>query len=222
MYMTKFDPKFLAEKTWDLYQTHGVPFEVSFEILEENGLKLDHDLLNQLIESHQKQSQNITAGQFKAGVGEITNKTKALHTLTHLLHKALKEKYGDRVNQIGSSITNEKARFDISIPASEILDSDINEIQNSLNQQIKQNLKMYPKEYPLSEANKLGAIGLFGEKYGEIVTIYTLEDEQGKIYSREFCSGPHIENTAIIKEFKILKKKSIGSGQTRIEFDVIL
>jgi alanyl-tRNA synthetase len=218
---SELTPDFLAEKTWDLYQTFGVPIEVSEDILASKGLKLNQDLLQELIESHQKNSKSESAVQFKSGVASGGDKTKALHTLTHVLHQVLRDTFGIDVRQIGSAITDQKARFDSTIEASKITSEKIAELEIKVNEIISKKLKMEKIETTPENARDLGAIGLFGEKYGEIVSIYTLQDENGTVYSREFCGGPHVKNTDQIGKFVILKKKSIGNGQTRLEFDLI-
>lgn len=212
----------LSEKIWDLYQTHGVPLEASFDILTEKDLNWDQTYLDNLIKKHQETSQSIQKGDFKAGVGIATPKTKALHTTTHLLHRILKDLLGDEIHQIGSNITENKAKFDINVSSDKINQELILEIESRVNQLIKKNLDMVSIETTPKEARKMGAIGLFGEKYGDRVKVYTLMDKHGNVYSREFCSGPHTENTSNIESFEVIKKKSIGNGQTRIEFNVIL
>ncbi len=215
-----FDKKFLSHKIWDLYQTHGVPIEVSSDILEKNNLDYDYDYLEQLIEDHQKLSQTSSKGQFKSGLGQHNSKTKRLHTTTHILHKVLRDKFGENLRQMGSSITSEKARFDFSLE-NRIEENELLEIEKQVQTIIDKNLAMTMVETSSSEARNMNAIGLFGEKYGDLVTVYTLADKDGNVYSREFCGGPHIENSSEIGKFKILKQKSIGSGLKRLEFDVV-
>ncbi|MEI6729482.1 MAG: hypothetical protein WCK98_07635 [bacterium] len=217
--MSTHTPQQLAEKTWDLYQTHGVPLEVSEDILEARGLELDKDYLEKLITEHQTLSRSTSAGQFKSGLGQDTNKTRALHTSTHILHKVLRDLLGDGVKQMGSAITDEKARFDFSFDR-RLEDAEIAQIQEKAQAIIDLKLNMNKREMPQLEAKESGAIGLFGEKYGDIVSVYSLEDDQGNLFSREFCGGPHITNTSEIGKFKILKQKSVGQGVKRIEFDV--
>ncbi len=212
-------PQFLAEKTWDLYQTFGVPIEISEDILESHGLKLDSELLNSLISEHQKLSQTTSAGQFKSGLDQDSEKTRKLHTSTHILHSVLRDTFGTDVKQKGSAITNEKARFDFTLTNS-LSTEEINSIQDKVQAIIDRHLEMEKLEMKQEEAAKLGAIGLFGEKYGDIVSIYTLKDGQGTVYSREFCGGPHISNSKEIGKFVILKQKSIGQGLKRLEFTV--
>lgn len=212
-------PQELAQKTWDLYQSHGVPIEVSEDILAQHGLEMDKSTLDNLIEQHQKKSQEASAGQFKSGLGGDTAKTRRLHTVTHILHAKLREMFGEDVKQMGSAITDEKARFDFSF--SRALDeTEINELTDKIQTVINKHLAMEKAEMSPEDAKKLGAIGLFGEKYGDIVSVYTLQDTDGEVYSREFCGGPHIKNTEEIGSFKVLKQKSVGQGVRRIEYDV--
>jgi len=210
----------LAEKTWDLYQTHGVPFEVSQTILEKAGEKIDSDLLNQRIEEHQKQSQESSSGQFKSGLGDENQKTTRLHTTTHLLHQVLREMFGTDVRQMGSAITSQKARFDFT-KEEKLSDAEIIEVQQKVQNLIDKNLEMVKIETTEAEARKMGAIGLFGEKYGEKVTVYKLTDKNGLVSSQEFCGGPHVQNTSEIGKLIITKQKSIGKGLKRLEYDVV-
>lgn len=217
--MTSITPQFLAQKTWDLYQTHGVPIEVSKDIIEKHGLTLDNVELNKLIQDHQKLSQNTSGAQFKSGLGEDTEKTRKLHTTTHILHKVLRDLYGNSVHQTGSAITAEKARFDFSLDK-KLDESDLEKITQDVQNIINLNLDMVKNETTEKEAREMGAIGLFGEKYGENVSVYKLVDKDGKIYSLEFCGGPHIKQSKEIGIFKIIKQKSVGQGLRRLEFDV--
>lgn len=218
--MSQLTPQFLAQKAWDLYQTHGVPFEVSEDILEQNGLKLDQDFLNKLIEEHQSLSRTTSAGQFKSGLGEQTGKTKKLHTATHILHGVLRKFFGEETKQMGSAITNEKARFDFSLDRG-ITPEELDQIEAEVQKMVDLKLQMNKIETTEKEAREMGAIGLFGEKYGDKVSVYSLQDATGKVYSREFCGGPHVGNSSEIGKFKILKQKSVGQGIRRLEFDVM-
>ena len=220
MTTTELTPIFLAHKTWDLYQTHGVPIEVSEDILRAKGLQIDSNELNTLINEHQKLSQTTSTGQFKSGLGGDTQKTRKLHTTTHILHYVLRHLFGNDVKQTGSAITDEKARFDFSLDK-KLENNDLENIQTEVQRIIDMHLNMQVHEMSPTEATGLGAIGLFGEKYGDKVTVYSLADTQGEVYSREFCAGPHIVNTSEIGQFKIIKQKSIGQALRRVEFDVV-
>ena len=211
--------KHLALKTWDLYQTHGVPIEVSLDVLEENTLTLDQKELDRLIEEHQKLSQTTSAGQFKSGLGEQNETTTRLHTATHLLHQVLREVLGDHVEQRGSAITSEKARFDFTANE-KINDEQMQEIKTKVQNLIDLSLNVQKAQMSQDEARKLGAIGLFGEKYGETVTVYTVQNQDGEVFSREFCGGPHVQNTKEIGKFEIIKQESLGSGLRRLSFMV--
>lgn len=215
----ELSPTFLAEKTWNLYQTFGVPIEISEDILEQNNLKLDSELLNSLISEHQKLSQTTSTGQFKSGLDGDTDKTRKLHTVTHILHSVLRQVFGDEVKQKGSAITNEKARFDFTL-VDALTPEKIQQLEGMVQAIIDKKLHMEKTDMQQEEARKLGAIGLFGEKYGDIVSVYSLKDNDHTIYSSEFCGGPHVQNTLEIGKFSVLKQKSIGQGLKRIEFGV--
>ena len=219
MSQNNLDPQWLAKKTFDLYQSHGVPIEISEYLIEQEGLVLDIDYLQNLIESHQKLSQASSTAQFKSGLGSTTDSAIAMHTATHILHSVLRDLFGSQLHQMGSAILEDKARFDININSTQLTPEVITQIEEDVQLIINKNLNMVSIETTPEKAKELGAIGLFGEKYSNKVTIYTLGDED-KIYSREFCGGPHIKNTNQIGKFKILKKKSIGNNLTRIDFEV--
>lgn len=212
------NPDALTHFAWDLYQSHGVPFEVSLEEAEIAGLQIDEHQLNNLIEEHQQKSATVSAGQFKSGLGGDTQRTRRLHTATHLLHSVLRSLYGTQVRQIGSAITNEKARFDVTLEE-EISDNDILRISQGVQNLIEKDAEVMKEEMTESDARKLGAIGLFGEKYPDVVSIYTIT-QGNTVFSREFCGGPHVRNTQEIGKFSILHIKSIGQGRKRIEFNV--
>lgn len=211
-------PQFLSQKVWDLYQTNGVPIEVSLGILEEKNLKIDEELLANYIKKHQEMSQSQT-GQFKSGLGIDSSKTRSLHTTTHILHTILRTLFGTQVAQKGSNITEQKARFDFSLDK-KLEKSDLDKITSEVQKIIDQKLEMTKTEMTENEARELGAIGLFGEKYGNIVSVYTLASGDF-VFSREFCGGPHITNTGELGKFTIIKQKSIGQNLRRIEFDLV-
>jgi len=214
-------PEFLAQKTWDLYQTHGVPIEVSEDILEKSGYQLDKQALDKLVEEHQNLSRSTSAGQFKSGLGGDSEKTRKLHTSTHILHTALRNIFGENLKQMGSAITDEKARFDFALDR-RITDEEVEIIRLEIQNIIDEDYTMSKVEMSEKEARELGAIGLFGEKYGDKVTVYTLAQKNHPevVFSREFCGGPHVEHTGEIGKFVIIKQKSVGQGVKRLEFTV--
>jgi alanyl-tRNA synthetase len=220
----RLDKKNIEENVWNLYQSHGVPLELSESILEANGFSVNNTKLLNFIEKHQEISNTIEKGDFKSGLISDSPKTVAMHTVTHIIHSILRELYGngvgDEVRQMGSSITDQKARFDFSCSDKILLNPE--DISCKVNEVVNKNLIMSMEETTPEKAKLEGAIGLFGEKYGSKVTVYTLSDQTGKVYSKEFCTGPHIDNTKNISKVNILKVKSLGAGVKRIEFDIEL
>ncbi len=220
----KNNSTFKIEKTaaiaWDLYQSEGVPFEVSQDVCEKNDLAFDFNLVEKLQIQHQDLSRTTSSGQFKSGLGQNTNKTTRLHTATHILHQVLRDIYGEEVQQKGSAITDQKARFDFTLNH-KIESQDLDVVRLKVQKIIDSNLKMQNIQTTEMQARAMGAIGLFGEKYGEQVSVYILVDSFNKTFSREFCGGPHVTNTSEIGKFIILKEKSVSAGIRRLEFDIV-
>jgi alanyl-tRNA synthetase len=137
--------------------------------------------------------------------------TMANHTATHLLHKALREVLGDHVQQAGSAVRPDKLRFDFTHPRA-LTAEERGEVERRVNEKVFENLPVRTFETPIEEARKLGAMMLFGEKYGDVVRVVEIDD-----YSRELCGGTHVRSTAEIGPFVLLSEGSVGSGARRIE-----
>ncbi|HEY6149191.1 MAG TPA: alanine--tRNA ligase [Gaiellaceae bacterium] len=137
--------------------------------------------------------------------------TMANHTATHLLHKALQEVLGEHAKQAGSAVRPDKLRFDFAHPQA-LSSEERAEVERRVNEKVFANLPVRAFIVPLDEARKLGAMMLFGEKYGDEVRLVEIAG-----YSRELCGGTHVRATAEIGPFAILSESSIGSGTRRIE-----
>jgi alanyl-tRNA synthetase len=137
--------------------------------------------------------------------------TTANHTATHLLHKVLQEVLGDHVRQAGSAVRPDKLRFDFTHPAA-LTEEEQDAVERKVNERVFANLPVRIYETPLEEARTLGAMMLFGEKYGEVVRVVDVDG-----WSLELCGGTHVRSTAEIGPFVILSEKAVGAGSRRIE-----
>jgi alanyl-tRNA synthetase len=137
--------------------------------------------------------------------------TMANHTATHLLHSALREVLGEHVKQAGSSVRPEKLRFDFTHQRP-LTAEERERVERLVNEKIFENHAVHVFETPIEEASRLGAMMLFGEKYGDVVRVVEIDD-----WSRELCGGTHVSTTAEVGPFAILSESSVGSGARRIE-----
>ena len=194
-----------------LYDTYGFPPEVTKELAQENGFKVDLKEFEELFKIHQEKSRQGAEHKFKGGLADQNEKTIAYHTATHLLHQALRTVLGDHVKQSGSNITEERLRFDFTHPQ-KMTKEEIQKVEDLVNEQIQRNLDVTCEEMSYEDAKKSGAIGLFTDKYGDKVKVYTIGD-----FSKEICGGPHVSNTKGMGTFKIKKEESSSSGIRRIK-----
>ncbi|MFW6290716.1 MAG: alanine--tRNA ligase [Spirochaetota bacterium] len=194
-----------------LYDTYGFPIEITEELAREHDMSVDREGFEEAFRKHQEKSKADSAGSFKGGLADHTEMTTRLHTATHLLHKALREVLGGHVAQKGSNITGERLRFDFSHPEKMSAD-EIKQVEEIVNRQIERDLPVEFTEMTLEEARDSGAIALFGDKYDEIVKVYSIGD-----FSREVCGGPHVDHTAELGRFRIVKEQSSSQGVRRIK-----
>jgi len=194
-----------------LFDTYGFPIELTLELANEKGLKVDIEGFKEKFKEHQEKSRTASAGKFKGGLagnGEIETK---YHTATHLLNAALKIIVSPDCHQKGSNITSERMRFDFSCDH-KLTDEEKNKTEELVNNWIKEGLDVTIKEMKKEDALKSGAECMFIEKYPDIVTVYSI----GNI-SKELCGGPHVKNTREIGEFKIIKEEASSAGVRRIK-----
>lgn len=205
---------------FNLYQTYGFPWELSVELAKERGQIVNRQEFEAEFKKHQETSRTSSAGVFKGGLADHTAEVVKLHTATHLMNAALRKVLGGHVWQKGSHITHERTRFDFTHPE-KMTEEQKKQVEDLVNTWISQDLSVKREIMPLAEARKLNAIGVFGEKYAEMVSIYTIYNPRtGEVISREFCGGPHVEHTGVIGRFKILKEEGIAAGIRRIKATV--
>ncbi len=209
--ITKNKKTISGKDAFMLYQSYGFPIELTEEIAREKGIKINKVGFGQELKKHQKLSQTASAGTFKSGLADHSEKTIRLHTATHLLNQALRAFLGPEVKQRGSNITPERLRFDFSFPR-KLTENEIKDAEDMVNKKIKEGLKVTREEMPLKEALSMGAEAEFGSKYPEIVSVYFIGD-----FSKEICTGPHVKNTKEIGKFKIIKEEAIAAGIRRIK-----
>ena len=200
-----------GKNAFNLYETYGFPIELTVEMAAEKGFTVDMEGYQKAFEKHQELSRQGAEHKFKGGLADHSDETARLHTATHMLHKALRIVLGDHVAQKGSNITAERLRFDFSHP-DKMTPEQIAEVQRIVNEQIQRELPVICEEMTVDEARAAGAIGLFGDKYGERVKVYSIGD-----YSKEICGGPHAQNSKDLGEFIIQKEESSSRGVRRIK-----
>jgi alanyl-tRNA synthetase len=211
-----------GEVIFKLYDTYGFPVELSVEEAFKNGLEVPENWRHEFdhhMQAQRERSRTATKGEFKGGLADHSEITTKYHTATHLMYKALRQVLGDHVIQRGSNITAERLRFDFSHPE-KVTPEQIKQVEDIVNEQIQKDLKVFWKEYPTKGAFEKGAMGAFGDKYGDTVKVYQM-GEGDDTFSFEICGGPHVEHTGTLAEggktFKILKEEASSAGVRRIK-----
>lgn len=194
-----------------LYDTFGFPLELTIEMAKEIGYNVDEEGYHKAFLEHQEKSRTAAAGTFKGGLSDTSDNTARLHTATHLLLAALQTLFDPNIIQKGSNITPERLRFDFNFPR-KMLPEELKQLEDFVNDAIKKEIDVTCEEMTLDQARASGAKGIFANKYGDKVKVYTI----GNV-SKEICGGPHANNTRELKSFKIIKEESSSSGVRRIK-----
>ena len=202
-------------QAFNLYQTYGFPLEITKELAVERKQTVNENEFLEELEKHQNLSRTASAGMFKGGLADASEATIKYHTAAHLLLAALRKILGEQVIQKGSNITAERMRFDFA-HKEKMTDEEKKQVEDLVNQAIKDNLTVFCEEMTLDQARAKGAHGIFDAKYGEKVKIYTIGDDNN-YFSKEICGGPHVEQTGSLGHFKIQKEESSSSGVRRIK-----
>ena len=222
------DGDLTGEEVFTLYDTYGFPVELSTEEAGVQGIALTKNWREQFeakMAEQRARSQTAAKGTFKGGLGGHTMQHKRYHTGTHLLQSALREIFGPELRQHGSNITEERLRFDFNLDR-KMTPEEIKRAEDLVNQWIVEDHPVKFTEYPTQQALDMGAIGPFGERYGETVKVYQMGKDDN-IVSLEICGGPHVDHTGQLaqdddgtpngKRYKILKEEASSAGIRRIK-----
>jgi len=201
---------------FQLFSSFGFPIDLIVEMARERGLSVAVGDFEAEMKKHQEISRAGADKKFKGGLGDTSEMSVRYHTATHLLHQALREVLGEHVSQKGSNITIERLRFDFTHPQ-KMTDEEKKKVEDIVNKKIQAKLPVNRIELPKAEAEKSGASHFFGDKYGDIVSVYFIGDSLDSAYSKEFCGGPHIKNTSELGHFKIQKEEAVSAGVRRIK-----
>ena len=199
-----------------LFTSYGFPFELTKELAQEKGITVDEEAFWTQMKEHQNLSRSGAEQKFKGGLADTSEKTVKYHTATHLLNQALTDILGSHVEQKGSNITTERLRFDFSHP-DKMTEEQIKQVEELVNQKITEALPVKVVTMPKTEALQIGARHAFLDKYGDEVTVYYIGENLATAYSKEFCGGPHVENTDELGVFKITKEEAVSAGVRRIK-----
>ena len=200
-----------GELVFRLYDTFGFPVELTAELAAEKGLSVDMEDFQNRFRAHQDKSRAGSEQTFKGGLADNSEETTKLHTATHLLNAALRKLIDPDIRQKGSNITADRLRFDFNFDR-KLTPEELKSIEDFVNDAIKRDIPVVCTEMPIDEAKASGAIGVFDNKYGSIVKVYTIGD-----VSAELCGGPHVTHTGELQGFKIKKEESSAAGVRRIK-----
>lgn len=213
-----------GKQAFKLFESYGFPLEMTLELATENGLTVDVEGFEHAFKVHQDLSRTGAEQKFKGGLADQGEMSVKYHTATHLLHAALRAILGEHVEQRGSNITAERLRFDFSHPE-KMTDEQKQQVEELVNYAIAHDYPISFAEMSVADAKTSGAMGLFEDKYGAQVKVYSVGDPKSEpgafqnslTFSREICGGPHVENTGLLGRFTIIKEEAVSAGVRRIK-----
>ena len=216
------DDGLTGEELFTLYDTFGFPVELSTEEAYKQGIKLSDNWREEFtakMDEQRQRSKTARKGQFSGGLEGHDSIHLKYHTATHLLGAALRKVLNaPDLQQHGSNITADRLRFDFN--HDKLTPEEKQAVEDQVNAWIDEDLPVSFAVYPTSEALNMGAIGAFGERYGDEVKVYSIGKDDN-IVSFEVCGGPHVEHTGVLaedgKRFKITKEESSSAGIRRIK-----
>jgi alanyl-tRNA synthetase len=218
-------PELTGELAFKLYETYGFPLELTQEIAEERGQKIDKVAFQQAFNDHKDKSRAASAGKFKGGLQDHSEITIKYHTATHLLHAALRQVLGTHVQQKGSNITADRLRFDFTHPQA-MNESEKEQVMALVKKWVEANLPVTKQVLAKQAALDSGAIAFFLDKYPDEVSVYTVgtnpDGQAGTDWvSKEFCGGPHVTQTGEIGALKLTKEQAVSAGVRRVYLELV-
>lgn len=193
-----------------LFDTFGFPIELTEELANEIGYKVDTEGYKKCFEEHQEKSK-ASAGTFKGGLADDSEATTRLHTATHLMLAGLRKLFGTQIEQKGSNITPERLRFDFNFER-KMTPEELKQVEEFVNRAIERSIPVERLEMSFKEAKAQGGYGVHKADENEKVSVYKIGDVDFQI-----CGGPHAKNTKELHHFKIIKEESSSSGIRRIK-----
>lgn len=207
-----------AQNAFDLFTTYGFPIELTEEIAKEKGLIVDRKGFEALMEEHREKSRAGAEHKFKGGLADNSDKVVQYHTTTHLVLAALRDILGDHVHQAGSNITGERLRYDFTHGEKidrETLDKVEAWVNNAIATGGTVTIDMMAKDDAQADSTIEAS---FWDRYPDEVKVYTMTGNDGTVFSRELCGGPHVEKLEAIQgTFRITKEESSSAGVRRIK-----
>jgi alanyl-tRNA synthetase len=214
-----YETRELAQIAFDVYQSLGYPSEIFLEEVKDRNLEVNEKeykvIFEQIFLEHQKGSREGAEQKFKGGLADQSEQVVKYHTVTHLLHHALRDVLGEHVSQKGSNITGERLRFDFS-HGQKLTQEELVKVVGEVNEIIAKKLPVTCLTLSKAEAEKTGALHFFGEKYGDQIRIYYIGESLENAVSKEYCGGPHVQNTSELSPIEIYKQESIGKDLIRV------